>query len=325
MSGATARATRRELRRRHRRPSGTGVGTRLLLTFIGLLGLALAIYPMTASWFKQWQQSELVNIFTEGVDELSVEQRAAEFADATNYNSRLDSGVAYDPFTQRLGDAGSGAYREYLDTLAGFPAGLMGRIRIPEIEVDLPIYHGTTEDVLLEGVGHLFGTALPVGGPGTHSVLTAHSGLASAVLFTNLGRLKVGDTWTIDVSGETLTYQVTRIDTVLPDQTESLAPVPGADLMTLVTCTPIGINTHRLLVTGERIPNPPEATHTSQMSELPQFPWWIVWATSGLIVAGLYLRFGGGESGRHRVDGGPEIPVDAAASDADTEAASVAE
>lgn len=308
-------ALRHELRRRHRRPAGTGIGTRLLLALIGLLGLGLAIYPMTASWFKQWQQSELVNLFTTGVDEVSNEQKAAEFDRAADYNSRLTTGIAYDPFTQRLAEAGSAAYREYLDTLTGFPAGLMGRIRIPEIEVDLPIYHGTTEDVLLEGVGHLYGTSLPVGGPGSHSVLTAHSGLASAVLFTNLSHLRIGDTWTVDVSGEQLTYRVVTIEAVLPHETESLAPTPGADLMTLVTCTPVGLNTHRLLVTGERIPNPPDAAVASQLSELPAFPWWIAWGVCGLAIAGLYLRYGGSHEGRHRIDGGPSIALDTAGAD----------
>lgn len=305
VASSTARS-RSKQRRRSQGPAGPpDFRTRLMLAMIGILGMLLTLYPATASWFKQWQQSELVNLFTLGVDQMSIQQRAEEFARAVQYNDELTAGAAYDPFTQRLGEAGSEPYNEYLGILSGFPAGLMGRIRIPEIDVDLPIYHGTTEDVLLEGVGHLYGTALPVGGAGTHSVLTAHSGLASAVLFTNLHELEVGDTWTLDVSGETLTYQVISVETIEPNETESLAPEEGRDLMTLVTCTPIGINTHRLLVTGERIPTPPDVAAEPQMSELPRFPWWIVGDVVGLTIAGLYVAFGGRERKR---DGTVQAP-----------------
>lgn len=152
----------------------------------------------------------------------------------------------------------------------------MARIKIPAINVDLPVYHGTSDQVLLEGVGHLEGTALPVGGPSTHAVLTGHRGLAEAELFTNLDRVEVGDTFTVEVFGEVLTYQVRQTQVVEPTDTETLYPVLGEDLITLVTCTPLGINTQRILVTGERItPTPIEDVKAmGTRPEVPGPPWW---------------------------------------------------
>ena len=146
------------------------------------------------------------------------------------------------------------AAESYNELLNLHGSGLMGYVEIPKIDVNLPIYHGTSEEVLQKGIGHLVGSSLPIGGEGFHSVLTGHSGLAGAKLFSDLDQLVPGDTFFLHILGETLAYEVTEINTVLPYETELLLAVPGEDLCTLVTCTPYGVNSHRLLVRGSRVP-----------------------------------------------------------------------
>lgn len=181
--------------------------------------------------------------------------------------------------------------------------GLMARVKIPAIDVDLPIYHGTSDAVLLEGVGHLEGSSLPIGGPDTHAVLTAHRGLADAAMFTNLDRVKVGDTFTIEVFGEVLTYRVRETKVVAPEDADALRAVPGEDLVTLVTCTPLGINTHRILVTGERItPTPIEdIAAAGQAPDVPGFPWWAVGVLAAILVAEGYVWWSGFNDARVRM------------------------
>lgn len=163
----------------------------------------------------------------------------------------------------------------------------MGRVRIPSIDVDLPIYHGTSETVLSRGVGHLQGTSLPVGGVDTHTVLTAHRGLAQSRLFTDLDQLEKGHTFTVEIFGEVLTYRVYKKEVVQPEENQSLRAVAEKDIATLVTCTPLGINSHRILVTGERVtPTPVKDVEQSQdESQLPRFPWWAIWALFFILLA----------------------------------------
>jgi sortase A len=171
----------------------------------------------------------------------------------------------------------------------------MARIRIPAINVDLPVYHGTSEAVLEHGIGHLEGTALPVGGPSTHSVVTGHRGLATSELFSNLDKVNVADTFTIEVFGETLSYRVIETIIVEPDDTQNLLIQPGKDLLTLVTCTPLGINSHRILVTGERvIPTPQEDLDAAgETPDVPGFPWWMIIAGTVIAGAGTYVWLSG--------------------------------
>lgn len=159
------------------------------------------------------------------------------------------------------------------------------------IDVDLPIYHGTSDVTLLRGIGHLEGTALPVGGNGTHAVLTGHRGLAESELFTHLDRLAVGDTFTIEVFGQVLTYRVGETKVVDPSDTETLYPVRGKDLVTLVTCTPLGINSQRILVTGERVTPTParDLAHAGARPDIPGFPWWVVVIGAAVAVLTLYV------------------------------------
>ena len=158
-------------------------------------------------------------------------------------------------------------YQAYLHEMDIDP--VMARIVIPSIHVSLPIYHGTDSRTLTEGIGHLFGTSLPIGGPSTHAVLTGHTGLSTATMFDNLNQLKKGDVFYVSSLGQTLKYEVNDITVVKPEETDSLRKVPGRDLVTLITCTPYGVNSHRLLVTGERVPMDPTAAAAEEAKALP--------------------------------------------------------
>ena len=263
---------------------------RVNIAVVLLLGVALLAYPPAAQWFDQVEKARLIDTFHVEIDEEAeaVKERERELARA--YNATLGAGTAFDPFTQELATVGGDAYTAYEQRLVNLPSRVMARLKIPSLDIDLPVYHGTDAETLLRGVGHLYGTSLPVGGEHTHSVLTAHSGLASARFFTDLPKIEDGALIHIDVLGETLTYQVSHRMEVLPHETESLVAQPNKDLLTLVTCTPIGVNTHRLLVTAERIPTPEDAVPLP--NDLPGFPWWsvilggAVIALSGYVLAG---------------------------------------
>ena len=171
----------------------------------------------------------------------------------------------------------------------------MARLRIKKIDLDLPVYHGTEDATLLKGLGHLRGTSLPVGGSGTRSVITGHRGLASAEMFTRLDEIVKGDTFTIEVFDEILTYRVIDKIVVSPDETKKIAAVPGNDLVTLITCTPLGINTQRILVTGEHIIPTPTSDKAlrGKKPDVPRFPWWIVWSVASLCIVCGYIWWAG--------------------------------
>ena len=265
---------------------------RLSLSLMLLLGVLLLLYPQTANWFSQANTSELTDEYAEEFAGDAAAEYQAELDRARAYNDALETGAAYDPFTMGVADLQSPQYRAYLDELADGSRGVMARVRIPEIGVKLPIFHGTTDSTLLRGAGHLFGTALPVGGAGTHSVITGHSGLADAALFTDLGKLRAGDAIYIDVYGETLMYRVTGSEKVRPHETESLASVEGEDMLTLVTCTPVGINSHRLLVHAERVHPLPPNIDPAEAPDAPGFPWWIVWSSLVVLASAGYVAKG---------------------------------
>jgi len=267
---------------------------------LGLLGggIVLLSYTPAASWLSQYQQSRLIDTYNDSLrregqttgNETGQAAAGEALADARAYNEKLRSGAILAPNTNIPRSAGETAGNEYHELLKG-PAEVMARIRIPGIDVDLPIYHGTSDLTLLRGAGHLQGTSLPVGGESTHSVITAHRGLAEATMFTNLDKVKTGDSLIVEVFGEVLTYRVTSTKVVEPEETEALRAEEGKDLLTLVTCTPLGINTHRILLTGERIyPTPAkDLAAAGKRPDVPHFPWWAVGLAAGLIVVGLYL------------------------------------
>ena len=217
----------------------------ILLVLVFLVGLSVVLYPTVSDWVNRRNASRALVSYDETVNALSDADYEACFAAADDYNRRLAAteNAFYKP------ELVSG-YEQTLD-LSG--TGIMGYITIQKIGVELPIYHGTGEGVLQVAAGHLQGSSLPVGGAGTHAVISAHRGLPSAKLFTNLDELEVGDTFTVTVLDRVLTYEVDLISIVLPNETDLLQPTPGKDYLTLMTCTPYGINTHRLLVRGHRV------------------------------------------------------------------------
>lgn len=171
-------------------------------------------------------------------------------------------------------------------------SGVMGSISIPKIDVDIPIYHGTSESVLELGAGHLYGTSLPVGGEGTHSVITGHRGLIKALMFTRLDELEKGDSFYVKVMGETLGYKVDRIEVIEPSDVSKLKIVDGEDRVTLMTCTPYGVNTHRLLVSGVRAQIPNEVPYESDIADLRPLPMSVVaaYALAALCAPALFRR-----------------------------------
>jgi sortase A len=269
----------------------------LVIAVLCLVGIGVALYPATAEWFSSVQEAQQVQKYGDDVKVIGPASRIDALKQAEAYNAALNGGAevkANERVPVAEGSKLPTAF-DYDKLLAANPYGLMGRIVIPSIGVDLPIYHGTSDATLAEGVGHLEGTSLPIGGKGTHAVLAGHRGLASATLFTNLNKVIDGDTFTISVFGDTFTYKVFNIKVVDPDQTKTLDPVPGKDLVTLVTCTPIGINSQRILVTGERVlPTPASAVAAASAPPAgPGFPWWIIAFASAIVGAAAYVWWTG--------------------------------
>jgi len=222
--------------------------TTFLFVLILLAGLSLLLYPTASNYWNSFHATVAVSSYRETADSLSRKRSEAILAAAERYNAELsENGQDY-----RLS---SEERAQYESTLNIDGTGMMGYLEIPAIDLELPVYHGTEESVLQSAVGHLEWTSLPVGGESTHCVLSGHRGLPSAKLFTDLDRLTAGDTFTVTVLNRTVTYEVDTIQTVLPEEVDTLRIQEGKDLCTLVTCTPYGINTHRLLVQGHRVEN----------------------------------------------------------------------
>ena len=216
-----------------------------------LIAFSVLLYPAVSNYLYEKNSGKVISVYDEKAVQMSGEEREQMIAEARAYNEEMLGNVELlDPFSTGKREVNE-RYERILDMNG---SGMMGHVRIPSIHVDLPIYHGTSEEVLQVGVGHFEGTSFPVGGESTHTVLTGHRGLPSKKLFTDMDELKEGDVFYIKVAGETLAYEIDQILTVLPEDTEALSIVPGKDYATLVTCTPYAVNTHRLLVRGHRIP-----------------------------------------------------------------------
>lgn len=225
----------------------------LAFLLIFLVGLSILLYPLISSTYNQILANRLMDGFDETVSEMDPNQVEDALEEAHKYNERLLPKKVPDAFTIRQETSDL----EYESLLNVTGDGMMGYVEIPAINTKSPIYHYTTEEVLKKGVGHLFGSSLPVGGNGTHTVLTAHRGLPNNKLFTDLDKVVKGDKFFITILNETIAYQVDQILVVEPNQTEALALTDGKDYATLVTCTPYGVNTHRILCRGHRIPYVP--------------------------------------------------------------------
>lgn len=261
---------------------------RNLLFLLGFLaGLGILIYPLVSDRWNAYRDSLLISDYSESAaEEDKTEEYAEMLAAAQKYNDELKQESVPDAFSVRdgLNDPAYNALLHIDDT------GLMGYVEIPAIEQTLPIYHYTTSDSLEKGVGHLFGSSLPIGGESTHAVLSAHRGLPTAKLFSDLNLLEIGDVFYIHVLDETLAYEVDQILTVEPTQTESLAIEEGKDLVSLVTCTPYAVNTHRLLVRGHRVPFEQEV-YEEQQQQAPKKDVFQIWMQVLCVVIGLVIAF----------------------------------
>lgn len=219
------------------------IGVSILVFLLALVG---TLYPMISDYWNTRHQSEVQVEYEKQMESMEDAELAAALEAANAYNAALRP-VKY---TKTALDAAAVGYDDLLNLYGN---GIMAYVEIPKIHVNLPIYHGTTTEVLEKGIGHLTGSSLPVGGVDNHAVLTGHSGVAGQRLFSDLDQLEIGDVFFIHVLNQQLAYEVSAIDTVLPEDTRLLTSVDGKDKCTLVTCTPFGVNTHRLLIQGERI------------------------------------------------------------------------
>ena len=220
----------------------------ILLVLILMTGLSLLLYPTVSDAWNALHQTRAIDSYTANVARINDARYKEILQRAEDYNANLFA----TPHTLVLTESQIPDYESQLNVAGD---GIMGYIEIPQIDCKLPIYHGTEAAVLQIAIGHISGSSLPVGGPGTHTVLSGHRGLPSARLFSRLDELEPGDRFMLHVLDETLTYEVDQIRIVLPDELDELEIEEGQDLCTLVTCTPYGINTHRLLVRGHRVEN----------------------------------------------------------------------
>lgn len=231
----------------------------ILPLLVILAGLLVLLYPTISNFLIEQNASRAIASYDAATVDLGQEEREQMLADARAYNDALAASSGASPQAPEGGEpAQVGETLAYEDLLNLNGDGMMGYIIIPKMNVELPIYHTVEERVLQVGVGHMESSSLPVGGESTHAALSGHRGLPSAKLFTDLDQMEGGDQFYIKVLGETLAYEVHEIETVLPTETESLAIQQGQDLVTLITCTPYGINSHRLLVHAHRIPYEPQ-------------------------------------------------------------------
>ncbi|MFC5221274.1 class C sortase [Bifidobacterium leontopitheci] len=265
-------ATRRRLRRQL-------LVMRIVTLVLLLAAVCVVGYPLALQYQSSRRLSQVSDTAASTVAGWPYPQAKNALAAARAYNRRLAAsgqpvlGEAVDPFSAAQGgskakgeDSAAAKDKEY-QSLLDAGDGVMGTIRIPKISVDLPIYHGTSEEALAAGSGHLYGSSLPVGGKGTHAVITGHRGLVNALMFTRLDEMVKGDFFYIEVMGETLGYKVDRISVILPDDTSQLKITPGEDRVTLMTCTPYGVNTHRLLVSGHRVAIPVPAPEPGDLHD----------------------------------------------------------
>lgn len=263
----------------------------LVIGIIFLAGLSLLLYPFVANQWNNYRQKQLIS----GYEQVVSDKEAAEGIDydaerkkAEDYNEALLPCVLPDSFA--LAES-SGVDPVYMNTLNIAGDEMMGSVEIPKINIKIPIYHTTEEDVLNKGAGHLEGSSLPVGGANTHAVISAHRGLPSASLFTDLDQMKVGDHFLLHVLDETLCYEVDKISVVKPEDTSALAVEDGQDLVTLLTCTPYGVNTERLLVRGHRVPYVEEEVKEEKtvLSGSSLHTNYLLWVFVGLSVTTLFV------------------------------------
>lgn len=276
--------------------------TTLFSTIVMILGIGLISYPFVAGWWHSLHQATAINEYTLASTTVDPEPYLKA---ARQYNAQLDALQMTDPYAAPK----TGQDDPYWKLLRVPGTDVMARVTLPGVKTDLPVYHGTSAAALQKGAGHLYGSSLPVGGPGTHTVISAHSGMPEARMFDRLHKMKKGDVFVITTLGQQLVYEVEKIQVIKPeDGAKALILEPGRDLATLVTCTPYGVNSHRLLVTGHRIPGTPadngvDVSKTGVVESL----WWLLPLLGALFgAAGFgimqYRKLGGRAPGRHVAD-----------------------
>lgn len=261
----------------------------IIIVAIFVIGLSLLLYPTIANQWNSYRQSKLISSYDEKVSKMEAAGQIdyeKEWKKADAYNKALVPMILPDSFA--IADAQSEEDAAYEACLNITDDGIMGLVEIPKIDVKLPIYHTTSEEVLRNTAGHLEGSSLPIGGENTHSVISAHRGLPSATLFTDLDKLKKGDHFMVHVLDDTLCYEVDKISVVKPEDTSDLNVEDGEDLMTLLTCTPYGVNTERLLVRGHRVPYEEKYTDETQ-SSISLETNYILWVIVGLLITGVLI------------------------------------
>ena len=266
--------------------------SKIVIILIFLAGLSLLLYPLVANQWNNHRQKQLISNYESVVADKEAAGNidyAAEMKKAEAYNDALLPSILPDSFA--VAEAQTEADSSYENSLNIAGDGMMGIVEIPKIDIKLPIYHGTSDEVLQKAAGHLEGSSLPIGGENTHAVISAHRGLPSASLFTDLDQLEIGDHFLIHVLDETLGYEVEQILVVDPEDTSALAVEDGEDLMTLLTCTPYGVNTQRLMVRGHRVPYEEQTVADEQtpLSGLSLHTNYLLWVIVGIVVTGVFI------------------------------------
>ena len=266
---------------------------KILISILFLAGLSLLLYPFISNQWNNYRQKRLISSY----DEVVAEKEAAglidypsEWEQATEYNDSLLPSILPDSFAVAEASEEDEAYMSCLN-IAG--DGIMGTVEIPKINISLPIFHTTNDDVLEMAAGHLEGSSLPVGGENTHAVISAHRGLPSAALFTDLDKMDKGDHFLLKILDDTLCYEVDQITIIEPEETDALAVEEGMDLVTLLTCTPYGVNSHRLLVRGHRIPYVPEELEDEKipLSNMSFHTSYLLWVIVGILITAGFIFF----------------------------------
>jgi len=266
--------------------------SKIVIILIFLAGLSLLLYPLVANQWNNHRQKQLISNYESVVADKEAAgtiDYAAEMKKAEAYNDALLPSILPDSFA--VADASTETDSSYENSLNIAGDGMMGIVEIPKIDIKLPIYHGTSDEVLQKAAGHLEGSSLPIGGENTHAVISAHRGLPSASLFTDLDQLEIGDHFLIHVLNEILCYEVDKISVVKPEETSSLSVEEGKDLVTLLTCTPYGVNTERLLVRGHRVPYVEQevADEKTPLSGISLHTNYLLWVIIGLVITTIFI------------------------------------
>lgn len=263
---------------------------KIFIVIIFLFGLSLLLYPFIANQWNDYRQKRLISSYDQTVAEQEASEGIdyeAEWERAEAYNEALLPSILPDSFA--VAEA-SGEDEEYMSCLNITGNGMMGKVEIPKIDITIPIFHTTEEEVLQNAAGHLEGSSLPIGGENSHAVISAHRGLPSAALFTDLDKLEEGDHFLLHILDDTLCYQVDKISVVEPEDTAVLAVEDGEDLVTLLTCTPYGVNSHRLLVRGHRVSYELEEIKDEKLSltNMSLHTNYLLWVIVGLLVTAIF-------------------------------------